>query len=235
MATTTKNPQMEQQRNIDAANKYIDTAINHTLGRVGKNATMQKGQEEGFESPIYGMAESIGKTIQIMGRNIQALNADTTKTEDAVTLAQANILDKGIAEAKAILDTGMRSLNTAHSETSKTLFARKANLNPEVMAMLGNDTIMKEMRADYLSFVGDERTATLLNTFNKYGVLGNSEMQTNIDKALNRRHTPEVVERLDTLGVHAKRMQEMEEGLTLTHQLLSTDTAKIVGLRARKL
>jgi len=223
-----------QQQNIDSANKYIDTALNHTLGRVEKNAMMQRGAEEGFESPIYNMAKAIGGTIQTMGRNIQALNSDTTKTEDAVTLEQANILARGIAEAKAILDNGARSLNTAQSTTADTLFSRSANLHPEVMAMLGNDTIMKEMRADYMSFIGDEKTATLLNTFNKYGVLGDSEKQTNIDKALNRKHTPEVVERLDTLGIHSERMQQMEEGLTLTHQLLSTDTAKIAGIRARK-
>ena len=233
--TIIKDPAKAQQREVDLANKYINESINNTLGRVGKNAMMQKGEEEGFESPIYKTAEAIGRTIQVMGNRLQALNADTTKTEDAVTLEQANILDKGIAEAKDILDGGVRSLKSAHNATSQTLFSRKANLHPEVMAMLGNDTIMKEMRADYLSYIGDERTATLLNTFNKYGVLGDEEKQTNIDKALNRKHTPEAVERLDMLGVHAKRMQELEEGLTLTHQLLSTNTEKIVGLRARKL
>jgi len=230
-----KDPQKVQQRSIDLANKYIDTALLDTLGRVNKNAMMQKGDEEGFESPIYGTAVAIGKTIEVMGHKIRSLNSDTTKTEDAVTYEQAKILDAGIAEAKSILGNGMGSLNGAHNATSQTLFSRRADESPQVLALLGNDTIMKEMRANYLDFVDNERSAHVLNTFNKYGVTGGEDKRTAIDTALNNRHSPEAVERLKTLDAHKVRMQELEDGLTLTHQGLSTNHEKIVGIRARKL
>ena len=233
--TTTKDPQKVQQQNIDLANKFTDTALFDTLGRVGKNAMMQKGDEEGFESPIYKTAEAIGKVITVMGNRIKGYNSDTTITQDKATLAQANTLDKGIAEAKGILSTGMGSLNSAHNATSSTLFSRRVDESKQVLALLGNDTIMKEMRENYLDFVGNERSATVLNTFNKYGVMGGKEKQSNINTALDNRHSKEAVERLAQLDIHKVRMQELEDGLTLTHQRLSRDAEKIRGIRARKL
>jgi len=234
MSRIIKDPQMEQQRNIDAANQYIDESLKETLGRVGLNAMLRTGSEEGFESPIYGTAEAIGKTITIMGNKIRGLNSDTTKTADAVTFEQAKILDAGIAEAKAILGNGVGSLNSAYRATSQTLFSRRVDESPQVLALLGNDTIMKEMRENYLDFVTNERSASVLNTFNKYGVTGNEAKQTHINTALDRRHSPEAVERLAGLDKHKERLQSLEQGLTKTHQLLSTDTAKIAGIRAKR-
>jgi len=234
MSRTIVNAEMEQQRNIDRANKYIDESLKETLGRVGLNAMLRTGSEEGFESPIYGTAEAIGKTITIMGNKIRGLNSDTTKTADAVTFEQAKILDEGIAEAKAILGNGVGSLNTAYRATSQTLFSLRVDESPQVLALLGNDTIMKEMRENYLDFVTNERSASVLNTFNKYGVTGNDAKRKSIDTALNRRHTPGAVERLAGLDKHKERLQSLEQGLTRTHQLLSTNTEKIVGIRSRR-
>ena len=226
-----KDAGMEQQRNIEHANRYIDETTTDVIGQINTTAMIAKREGEA-PPPEAKTIEAIGNVVIPMVNQIKAINSDTTKTQDAVTLLQANKIDAGIAKAKAILSEGVGKLNTLTHAAEDKLFSRRVNEQPQGLAMLANDTLLKEIRANYLDFVDSPYSAAAVNSFRVYGLLP-KELNDSIAGALNRRHSPEAVATIENLNKAKENLQYMEKSLTRTHQLLNSNAEKIASIRAR--
>ncbi len=232
--TIIKDPQIQQALAIEHSNKYIDSTLSNLGGMAQKQALVSAYDDEDASDPIFKMFLNVGSLTDKLSGMLKGINADTTMTEDAASLVQANAVDKAMDQFDRIISIGKADTNNLESSVSSQLFSRSAMLTPETMALLGNDTLMKEMRDNYLGFADNERSAVLLNTFNKFGTMGDSEKAAQIDTALDRRHSPVAVATLKRIGEQHKTIGILENEVKKAYTLLVSDPEKIASIRSRK-
>jgi len=233
MATIIKDQQTTQQQAVESANEYVDKVTYAVLAPLQKVAT-ESMREGRADTPVAKTSAGVRSIYSAMVNKVKALNADTTKTEDAVALLQADAVDESLTKTRAIIDSGVRTINTLLAEQNGKLFSNSVDESPRGLSMLGNSQLLENVQADYLKFIDNKIVANAVNAFRIYGLLGGKEMQDSIARALNNRHSRETVEIMDSLNEQKEVLQYIDDALVESHRQLHTNAERIVGIRNRK-
>ena len=226
----TKNKHMEQQRNVDKAKDYIMEHTSSVLEQIRAiKARLNNGELQEGE-PIVTMGRDVVKHYATMIDKLIDINADTTITYDEARGKSQKILDDGISSTLAVIEGGFGEVERQTAKASSELFSRGVDESPRTLAMLGNDTLLADMRKDFTKFTNDKTTASVLNTFNMYGLMSEGLKDTIIN-SVNQQHSPEAVAYIDKLEVQREHIEFMQGNVKTAHRMLTTDTGKIVASR----
>jgi len=215
---------------INQSNKFITDTIDKALPTLAGYSKMQ-GE---VVSPIAGTADALRTMFKGLSANLVAINSDTTLTKDATTDKMEVILGKAYDTALTKFNNDLDVLDTLIKGTESELFSKKMVVDQSINALLGNSTILGEMRADFRKYAEDDKMATLLNTFNKYGVLGDATHREQVATFLDMKYTAGVVAEVNELKSHQKIYTQIGALVRTTHQYLSSDTTSLAGIRKMK-
>lgn len=215
----------------DRANAYLDKTVEDLLTGLGYMAKQAELNED-TNSTKSKVSIGVHNTITAMVNKLKAINGDGTKTRDHAILLQAEVLENGIKTANSQISIGLGDINTLINQQTSRLYSRSVDESPRALAMLGNTELLKEIRTDYTKFVNNPISASAVNAFNKYGLLGGKELSESIDKRLNKIYTPDTVKNIDGLDNQKKALVSIQRKLKSASHLLSTDADKLAGIRA---
>ena len=232
--TVTKDPRKEQSFRIEKSNEFIDLAANHVIGAVSK-AQMVASRPENPDttSPLIKTFNGVGSTVNSMVIKLKALNQDTTITEDKAMLLQSSIINDTVSKMTETIKVGTMEANKLTSLNENKLFSRGVDESPRALAMLGNDALLKKAQEDYISMADNRISASAVNAFRVYGLLGGKEQSDSIATALDRRHSPDQVHALASLSSQLKGMNNMTGHIKTMKELLHRDPEALVGIRNR--
>ncbi len=216
---------------INDSNKFIDSTINEAK-------TLMKGygvsNSATAGSPLPAVADGIYDDLTQLGENLKSVNSDTTITADSTILKQSDIVIESVKSTFTRTNLVEADIKGMIKQVESTLFSSAMVVDDNVNALLGNSTILEEMRKDFAPYAESESMARLLNTFNKYGVIGDEKKQSRIAGYLNNKYTPDAVSKLADTKAQLTMLGEVEAKLSKMYNYLTADSSKVVGLRKMK-
>ncbi len=233
MATITRDPRKVQQQEIDISNTYVDKVAADVLGSLNKIQTIAKRTND-TTSPLLKASGAVNGVFSTMISKIKALNADTTQTEDAITLKQANLIEESLTTSRSIVDKHIVAINTLTNEQESKLFSRSVDESPRGLAILGNSVLLEKIQKDPLGNMTNEVIGNAVNAFRLYGLLGGEDLQDSLAISLDNRFSETEMEVIKELNRQKAALQNIDNTLTSTHQLLLSDADRIVAIRNRK-
>ena len=233
MAKIVKDPAKQQQLEIDSTNAYVDKVASDVLGPLKKIHTIAK-QTEDTTSPLVKATFAVDRTVRTMVANVKALNSDTTQTEDAVQLKQADMVEDSLTSSRNVVDASIRTLSGLVTEQQTKLFSNSVDESPRGLAILGNSQLLERIQKDPLGNMTNETVGNAVNAFRLYGLLGDADAQDNLATSLDSRFSKDTVDIIKSLQNQQAALQNIDNLLTTTHQRLITDADRIVSIRNRK-